>query len=369
MILRERLNSLSGVRDTSITGVMTNSDQDPNLDVLRSVAVLAVLVTHALQVIAGCKPGEHLAYGVETYSLGRIGVLLFFVHTSIVLMRSLERTRTNLSGLALVRHFYVRRAFRIYPLSICLILLSITFSIPANALNVPYEWQGARWALANLLLIQNIAGVGQVADPLWSLPYEVQMYLVLPIVFLLVRTPRGTVRLGLIFAGGSALSLLHPLFRFVPCFLAGVVAYKLLATVRPRFPAWLWCPVVTGAVVMYVLAPHADSSWLKDVTICLVVGALIPLFHRGSGTIAAAASQVAKYSYGIYLCHTPVLWLLYRKLEISDWQRPIWFIIATGGISVACYHAIEHPLIKVGARLARRVSVRFSAEPVAAALL
>jgi peptidoglycan/LPS O-acetylase OafA/YrhL len=126
--------------------------------------------------------------------------------------------------------------------------------------------------------------------------------------------------------------------------------------VRPHFPAFLWCPVVVGAVVIYVLAPHSNASWSKDVLICLVVGALIPLFRRSDGTIAAVASQIAKYSYGIYLCHTPVLWLLYRKLAISGWQLAIWLPIATGVVSVACYYVIERPLIQIGTRLASRAS-------------
>jgi peptidoglycan/LPS O-acetylase OafA/YrhL len=80
---------------------------------VRSVAVLAVLVTHVLQVTAGCKFDGHLAYGIETYSLGTAGVLLFFVHTALVLMQSLERTGTTRSGWPLIRFFYIRRAFRI----------------------------------------------------------------------------------------------------------------------------------------------------------------------------------------------------------------------------------------------------------------
>src|SRR5690242_10083259 len=106
---------------------MVKVGQDSNLDVLRSVAVLSVFLTHALQVMAGNTFGDHLAYGMDTYSLGRIGVLIFFVHTSLVLMESLERTATKLCGWPLIRYFYIRRAFRIYPLSIFLILLAMAF--------------------------------------------------------------------------------------------------------------------------------------------------------------------------------------------------------------------------------------------------
>ena len=74
---------------------------DSNLDILRSVAVMAVFVTHTLQVLAGCKVGEALAYRIDTRSLGEVGVLIFFVHTCLVLMQSLERAGTDLSGWSL----------------------------------------------------------------------------------------------------------------------------------------------------------------------------------------------------------------------------------------------------------------------------
>jgi peptidoglycan/LPS O-acetylase OafA/YrhL len=329
--------------------------QYPNLDILRSIAVLAVFLSHTLQVTAGLRLGDHFAYGVETFSLGHIGVLLFFVHTSLVLMQSLERTGTKLTGWPLIRYFYVRRAFRIYPLSVCLVLLSIVFSIPPDALNVTYRWFGVAWVSTNILLIQNLTSFSPVASPMWSLPYEVQMCLVLPLIFLFLRAPGHGSGLPLICVTGALLSLFYPLFRYFPCFLCGVVAYSLIGSWRPRFPAWLWCPAITVAVVLYVEAPFSDANWIKDVLICVAVGLSIPLFRGNGGATAAMAAPIAKYSYGIYLCHTPLLWLLYRKLTIPGWQRGIWLVLATGLVSVACYRMIESPLIRIGARVANRV--------------
>ena len=334
-----------------------NPAEDPNLDILRSVAVLAVFGTHTLQVIAGCKYGEHFAYGVETYAVGRIGVLLFFVHTSTVLMQSLERTAKRLFRWPLVLHFYIRRMFRIYPLSVCLILLSITLSIPPNALNVPFRSHGMKSLVANLLLIQNITGNRDVASPLWSLPYEVQMYLVLPILFLSLRGSKAFARLGLLYLNGIILGVFFPLCQYVPCFLAGVIAYQLLRTLKPRFPGRLWCPAMIGTAILYTITPE---SWSKDVLCCLAVGLSIPLFYRKAGIIATCASHIAKYSYGIYVCHTPVLWLLYRKLTLPAWQRLSGLVILTGILSVVCYYVIEHPLIQIGARLANKVSMKNS---------
>jgi peptidoglycan/LPS O-acetylase OafA/YrhL len=71
--------------------------------------------------------------------------------------------------------------------------------------------------------------------------------------------------------------------------------------------------------------------------------------------VSQAAAVIAKYSYGIYLCHTPALWLAYRKLALPDWQRGVVALLLTAAASVACYHAIEEPLIRVGTRLAARL--------------
>jgi peptidoglycan/LPS O-acetylase OafA/YrhL len=336
---------------------MEKAGPDSNLDILRSVAVLAVLATHLMQVTAGLKLQERVAYGMESFSLGIVGVLLFFVHTSLVLMQSLERTGAARRGWPIVAYFYIRRAFRIYPLSICLVLASIAFSIPPNALGTPYHWEGVRWVAGNVLLVQNLTGIPDISSPLWSLPYEVQMYLVLPVLFLLLAPVRSWGRLAAIYVAGLIVSPFSPVLRYVPCFLAGVVAWRLLGRVRPRLPAWLWCPAIVLAVLFYVATPYSTGRF-KDVMICAIVGGMIPLFRTNRGVISAVAARIAKYSYGIYLCHTPILWLFYRKLALPAWQRPIWVAAAIAAVSVACYYAIERPMIELGTRIANRVPVR-----------
>ena len=78
-----------------------------NLDFLRTVAVLLVLAQHLCTRLHV----EHIGWAPTT-SLGPFGVLLFFVHTSLVLMSSMERS--GLSGVLLLKDFYIRRIFRIY---------------------------------------------------------------------------------------------------------------------------------------------------------------------------------------------------------------------------------------------------------------
>jgi peptidoglycan/LPS O-acetylase OafA/YrhL len=79
----------------------------PNLDLLRASAVLLVFVSH-------------LPYSVgsswDLDFLGHYGVMMFFIHTSLVLAMSLARIERQNENV--VTSFYIRRAFRIYPLSI-----------------------------------------------------------------------------------------------------------------------------------------------------------------------------------------------------------------------------------------------------------
>ena len=91
---------------------MSAKTDSANLDFLRAYAVLTVYFGHALQVFHI----EQIFGRVTIYDFAQTGVLIFFVHTSLVLMLSLERLRIAPSW-RLFKAFYIRRAFRIYPLS------------------------------------------------------------------------------------------------------------------------------------------------------------------------------------------------------------------------------------------------------------
>ena len=67
-----------------------------------------------------------------TAHIGQAGVIAFFVHTSLVLMDSLQR----LSGgerpsRGVVLRFYLRRLLRIYPLALVCITMVVVLDLPA----------------------------------------------------------------------------------------------------------------------------------------------------------------------------------------------------------------------------------------------
>lgn len=180
------------------------------LDFVRSVAVLLVFAGHLIHTL-----GFDRAFG----TMAHFGVELFFIHTALVLFLSLERVGGGF------KEFYIRRAFRIYPLSILAVLLTIAFQIPPTSWGSAYAWPGWPAVWSNLLLVQNITSQRSILTVLWSLPLEVQMYVLLPVLFALHR--RG-VSLYVIFFCFVSLAFGFPafakdrnLFLYGPCFCWG----------------------------------------------------------------------------------------------------------------------------------------------------
>jgi len=328
-----------------------------NLDFLRATAVLLVLIDHTTKTF-----GHATFLRADIDWLGRFGVLLFFVHTSCVLMMSLGRLRaTSLAGPSLYAAFYARRFFRFYPLSAVCVALVTTLAIPCALIQDgvfklfrPTLFQ----FMSNLLLVQNLtAGTPDVLSVLWSLPIEVQMYFVLPFIFTSLPL-RGRLRwLIVLWLGSIGLAVLQPhidwrlnLARFFPCFVPGVIAYVGFADWRQEF-AGAWFPVFLVALTcLFMLVPGWRAGWF----FCLGMGIMLPLFRElTNGFLNRATHEIAKYSYGLYLTHVVCLWLAFVRLSFLPlYMRWIVFIGSILVASVAGYHLIEHPMIRVGTRVA-----------------
>lgn len=290
-------------------------------------------------------------------------MLLFFVHTSFVLMASMQRL--HLSGAALLKAFYVRRAFRIYPLSICCVILVVWLRVPALPW-LEFERPSATAIAANLALVTNLSYSTNVLGPLWSLPLELQMYLVLPLFFMYLGESKSLLRLIAICVIAVTTALVFPEISnraagavFAPCFAAGAAAYVMHDRVRARVSGNLFLPFLVVIIVAYFLIEnrfegihHPLLQWIT----CLVVGMSIPYFEQSQmARLNSFASEVARYSYGIYLFHCIVLWACLYQLHaatIVQWSVAALLLPLT---VIASFHCVEQPAIFLGARLARRL--------------
>jgi peptidoglycan/LPS O-acetylase OafA/YrhL len=328
----------------------------PNLDLLRTVAVLCVFVSH-LQFV----------FGVRSFgSLGHVGVILFFVHTSFVLMGSLERLQLDGgSNWQLVTGFWCRRFFRIYPLSILFVVLIAMFRIPAEP-GVVYGWIGWRAFLSNLALTQNLTYDKNILGVLWTLPREVQMYVMLPALYFVVRGRRRYLSLGL-WAVSVVLALVIPaisvrlnVFRYGPCFMSGIVAYDLIRSKRWQWemPAWVWPIGIAAAILLF--GPHDNLHLGLKIQrawwVSLLVGVVYANVREGSyGGLLPVLHWIAEHSYGIYLSHTVVMGFAFYTLSgVPMWVRIMVLIVGSIGVPALLYGAVERPLILVGGRVAWR---------------
>jgi peptidoglycan/LPS O-acetylase OafA/YrhL len=352
----------SRIERVSVQGDDRTLLPERNLDVLRTVAVLAVMADHlgiALQLDA-----------VRWYGhwAGRCGVLMFFVHTSLVLMASLERNRDDPHW---IRSFYVRRAMRIYPLAVVAILLMLAFRIPPvnshGGVIRPFVMPDWATIVANLALAQNLFGLHKVGVVLWTLPIEVEMYVLLPLCFPVAwRGPRAVVVL-LSLAAAMYVVVSHEwirgswrvaqVFRYAPCFLAGVLAYAMLRARRWRriIPGAMWVVALPLTIVYLAMVAERGGPRPIEWGYALVLGLAIPLTRElGLSCLTRAAHTVATYSYGLYLAHVPAMWFSFVILRPAHWALQA---VVLAALLVLLpwlgYRFIERPGIDLGSRLVR----------------
>jgi peptidoglycan/LPS O-acetylase OafA/YrhL len=338
------------------------SEISKNLDMLRSVAVLTVMVDHLVPTLIFHKIDVDMSVSRFTAHIGQAGVLAFFVHTSLVLMYSLERLSAVYPGYTrLAVNFYIRRFFRIYPLAIFVIVLVLVCNIPA------ITWGGvpqinSRVVVCNLLLVQNVCTGQSVLGPLWSLPYEVQMYLLLPALFLLARSRSGfslLIMLIILFCGiGYAVAVLAGgrmnFFAYFPCFISGVAAYAVGLRKNRLLPYWAWPLLMLLLFSIYALSNDGFERPVYWVgwAFCIVLGVSMNSFRDSEFKLLNSVSAwIAKYSYGMYLFHVPVLYFLYdvMKFDNSTYSVPMYFVL-TMISSVFVFRIIEKPFVDIGKR-------------------
>ena len=324
-----------------------------NLDIIRAVAVMSVFFAHLSDILSR----QHSELG---WKFAQMGVLTFFVHTSMVLMLSLERTR--LQGKQLFASFYLRRFFRLYPLSIFCVTVAMVLHRTPDYADPILHWTWPQY-LSNLALTINLTYTRHMVGGLWTLPLEVQMYVTLPFLFLLGRK-RSLGVLALLWALSIPAALAQAsitqrlnVMSYAPCFIAGVMAWKISLTVKRRLPGWLWPFAFVATWPVYFAASRGNSmkfSW----AFCLALGLAIPWFEECRfQPLLKLAHFFAKYSYGIYLSHVAlILWTF--SLPFPRAVQWAIFVPAALLTPVAMFHFIEDPMIRAGQKVAKWIFQR-----------
>ncbi|MFC7054307.1 acyltransferase family protein [Hansschlegelia quercus] len=339
----------------------------PEIDGLRAVAVLAVVLYHA----CGLLPG------------GFAGVDVFFVISGYVITRALAADLAN--GRFSLAEFYVRRVRRIAPALFVTIAATAAASalilLPSDLGRMGESAIGAALAFSNVVFA-NRSGyfdVAAQAKPLlhtWSLGVEEQFYLIYPLLLAIVWKKARGATVGLI-ASLAVASLIASLwmlpkdhasaffltpFRFWELALGGLVALRPVPRLQNQAAAWLGLALIAAAFLVLEAGPKFPG-----------MGALLPtlgaaLVINGAGGQSAAARLlsarpavfVGKISYSLYLAHWPLIVLTeYRQGSSLSWVQAALIIAISILIAWISWCTIEQPFRR--ASWERRRHVLFGA--------
>lgn len=355
-------------------GVQQPASRYANVDVLRGVAALAVLVYHVIEL------GHWNAFPMQgplvAFRLGWVGVDLFFVISGFVIALGVIRLhRAHPDEFA--RTFWSRRLARIVPLHLLTMAVWIAWVDPAffggrivsSALQL-----GAHVAFVHNLRPETFSSINGIN---WTLAVEMQFYLAVALLVRWIdRTPGVLVFLACIlvaWAWRGAMVLVHGhddtwhLFMAVSQlpgqldeFGAGILLAKLVLgdrTGRARAPLW-WAlgACVFGYAAFRLYWPHATywdvppmivfwRSALALFLLCLVAAAVTLPQVAGRRWLRPFA-YLGEISYGIYL------WQLVAIAIAVAWAgaHPAWVLVVTLALTIAAsalsWHTIERPIVQ-----------------------
>ena len=158
----------------------------PELDTLRGIAIVAVVLVHGIPRYYSTGQPQILSAALSAIQYGWLGVNLFFVLSGFLITGILLDSKPFGQY---YRRFYVRRALRILPAYLLLMLL-IVLAPRIGISERQISWSFVGLSLCYLSNLTNFFGVGLEYPLLWSLAVEEHFYLIWPVVVRRV-TKRG----------------------------------------------------------------------------------------------------------------------------------------------------------------------------------
>lgn len=344
------------------SSALRNPARSSGIDVLRGVAVLAVVLYHF----------DLLPYGY-------LGVDLFFVLSGFLVSKPL------IDGSTSAGRFVLSRGFKIWPSYYAFLgfgtlaaWLLFRHSQPAQIITLAH-------APRYLFFYQNYRGTPHWAfDHVWSLCVEEHFYLLLPLVFLVARGRRRVLLVLLVTmaAGSSALRAVgHLIGKDYPAAthscLDGLVFGVLVRLVvesagrrrsaalkRSSNVAFVGVVILIGAVTLNALRV---SPWFDAVafhTVARISFAFILLnLHAWDLREWRLLRFVSYYSYNWYLWHPICVVAVRQYMHSLALALPL-YVAASFALAVAFTTYVEEPCLRLRSRIMGRRLVVDPADPL-----
>ncbi|GJE57688.1 MULTISPECIES: acyltransferase family protein [Methylobacterium] len=377
----------------------------PAIQALRGAAVLLVVLFHALT--------RHVPFGW-------VGVWLFFTISGFVITLSLEKLSSNMDGRSVLLTFYQKRAKRIIPLYVVILLggcLICTAMMLAGRSDVPPALDHLPFLLSftyNFYRMMSAYEHTELFGHLWSLCVEEQFYVVYPFAFLLLSRiarirllvlvilacPLGRLCLNLYlnkigYSEGQIATIVYlcPFSNF-DAFSTGCLA-ACLRKKASRMSTRFWFGVIT-ALILALMSYFASRALVIEASFADVARSALSAETRSpsdqvvlysflallASTLVICANNapsrlpffaiapliwLGELSYGIYMYHFPLLYIRSQFLPaaVSEPYAKLYgtivlisYLTAVLVISYLSFRYIEKPFLNAPERSRRSRSWR-----------
>jgi len=346
---------------------MNSARRYAHVDALRAVAVLTVVVGHA---------------GVPKVPVDA-GVTIFFVISGFIITHLLLRERESSRGFN-VRRFYLRRALKLAPPFVVLIVVptlfyaiwnGISWSAFTSQILFTYNW-------AQILVPDDAWRVLPGSNVTWSLAVEEQFYILFALIWMffvkrewwrpaLVGLASAAIlvanliRVDVYSAADASVRIMRGTDTRMDSIAWGILAalvYKLWRDQQHhRLMGWIGQPWTVLAATLLFLATfaipgnHFTMTWRYTVQSVIVAVVILYGLTASPGLVSrflgrVSASRVVTLlglsSYSIYLIHY-VLILAFKE-EVGTLPaaaRSVVLIISGVAVGVVSYYLIERPIL------------------------
>jgi peptidoglycan/LPS O-acetylase OafA/YrhL len=337
-----------------------------NFDLIRLLAALQVVTAHTMTALK--LDGVNATFfnlGIRMFP----GVPIFFVVSGFLISKSYERSHS-------LHDYYRNRCLRIFPaLWICLVASIAVILFAGVATLNPIssaDWLG--WWFAQMSLYQQYdpgfmrpRGIGWLNGSLWTIPIELEFYIVLPVFYgvLRLRKRSGDAALIGLFAASIAIhfNYSHPaLFPGTPAhafwvetlvpylwiFGVGVLMQRhwirVSGCLTGRTHWWL-----LGYVLLCVIAKRLHLSVGSADISPLFLLPLAALVLSCAVSLPSLSDRLLRHvdvSYGTYIYHALVLNVLLLLGVAGDFLSAMLAVAISFGLGAISWWCVEQPFLR-----------------------
>lgn len=350
------------------------------LDGVRGIAVLMVLVWHYCNCQNAARLARPMAYVMKATSLFWSGVDLFFVLSGF-LIGGILLDHSHKKGF--YSTFYIRRAARILPLYVLLLFLFFVCRASLDHDSFGWLFNSVIPDFSYLTFTQNIfMGLkgtfgGHFLGVTWSLAVEEQFYLMIPMLLLIVGRNRfflTTVTLAVMapflrLAVPGFISIANMPFRMDALLIGVILAFGFRSVTFVRVlsenKSFVWAVflvLLLGMGVMTIRGVGRDFLDPTAIAVFYAVLIVLALIYRDDKITAFLRCRplvkLGAYSYGLYMYHQMVAGLIHGYFRGSEPSMESGYgvmltavsLLVTAAVAWVSFHTLESFALSLGRR-------------------